>query len=207
MIPARHTLMGRLVSELYSGPKLKAAFHSVRFMGGVEDTGLPVLLLANHFSWWDGFIQYRLNKRFFRRKLYVMMLEEQLRQHMILNRCGCFSVNKRTRDMIRSLDYSADVLHGRDNMLLIFPQGEIQSMHRSYIPFQSGLRYLLNRIETPYSIVMNVNLVDYASEKKPRLTVYFDTYDSSGGKPAFDLLEKGYNEFYTACKAHQIASI
>lgn len=28
-----------------------------------------ILLIANHFSWWDGFILYHINKRLFKKKL------------------------------------------------------------------------------------------------------------------------------------------
>ncbi|MCC8146195.1 MAG: hypothetical protein LIO93_07110, partial [Bacteroidales bacterium] len=72
MIRAHHTFAGKLLSELYSGPKLNESFRDVCFIGDAEENRLPALMIANHFSWWDGFIQYRLNKTYFHRKMYVM---------------------------------------------------------------------------------------------------------------------------------------
>lgn len=202
MIKARHTLTGNLVSRYYSGQKLNRVFSAIHYHGEPDSSGLPVLLLGNHFSWWDGFIQYRLNKHIFGKKLYVMMLEEQLKKNMILNRCGCFSVRKNSREIIESLNYCAEIMENRDNMLLIFPQGEIQSMHSEEICFESGLNYLMKHIRTPYNIAFNVNLVDYHSEKRPILDVYWTVFAEDSFRD-FKEAEVTFNKFYRRCKQRQ----
>lgn len=202
MIKAKHTLMGRLVSEVFSVYRLNRAFASIRFRGSVSDKGLPVLMIANHFSWWDGFIQYRLNKQTYKRKLHVMMLEEQLEKFMILNQCGCFSIRKNSRSMIESLSYSVNLLRDAGNMLLLFPQGEIQSLYTSPVKFESGLAYLLKHLEKDIQLVFNVCLVDYFSERKPSLSVYFKTCELKGTDAAKEM-EAAYNEFAQACKNEQ----
>lgn len=202
MIKARHTLIGKLVSDMFSVYRLNQAFTPVRFIGSITDKGLPVLMIANHFSWWDGFIQYRLNKQTYQRKLHVLMLEEQLKKFMILNQCGCFSIRKNSRSMIESLCYSIDLLSDAGNMLLLFPQGEIQSLYTSPIKFESGLQYLLKHLQNDVQWVFNVNLVDFFSEKKPSLNVYFKTYElksTDSGKE----IEIAYNEYAEACRNNQ----
>lgn len=206
MIRARHTLIGRFVSELYAGPLLDRAFRPVRFIGDAADDGLPILMLSNHFSWWDGFIQYRLNRTCFRRRLHVMMLEEQLQKHPILNRCGCFSVRKHSRSVIETLDYCLELMRSPQNMLLIFPQGEIQSMHRNGLQFESGLDYLLKRIDCDYRILLNINLPDYGSGKKPYLNGYFCLLNGRE-YPRLETLEREADRFYAACKTRQIVSL
>lgn len=202
MIEARHTLIGTIVANLYSGSKMNRAFRETTYIGEWNENGLPILMLSNHFSWWDGFIQYRLNRTLFNRKLYVMMLEEQLRKNVILNKCGCFSIRKNSRSIIETLDYCLDIVKERDNMLLIFPQGEIQSMHTEWIKFESGLRYLLKHIENDVNVVFNVNLIDYFSEKRPALNIYFKASLSTRFLD-MQTLEKEYNAFYTECKNKQ----
>lgn len=202
MIKARHTFTGTMVLNLYSGSKMNRAFRETEYIGKWDDNGLPILMLSNHFCWWDGFIQYRLNRKVFNRKLYIMMLEEQLRKNMILNKCGCFSVRKNSRSIIETLDYCKDIVKERGNMLLIFPQGEIQSMHTEQIKFESGLRYLLKHIENDVNIVFNVNLADYFSEKKPKLNIYFKVLSSSHFTE-IQHIEKEYNAFYTECRNNQ----
>lgn len=202
MITARHTFIGTTVLNLYSGIKMDRAFREITYIGEWVENGLPILLLANHFCWWDGFIQYRLNRIVFDRKLYIMMLEEQLLKNRILNQCGCFSIRKNSRSIIETLDYCKNIVKEQGNMLLIFPQGEIQSMHTERIKFESGLGYLLKQLENEVNIVFNVNLVDYFSEKKPTLNSYFKVLPSSQF-PDVQTIENEYNSFYTVCRNRQ----
>lgn len=202
MIKARHTFIGTLILHLYSGRKMNRAFKETEYIGEWRENGLPILMLSNHFSWWDGFIQYRLNRKIVKRKLYIMMLEKQLLKNMILHQCGCFSVRKNSRSIMETLHYCIDILKEQGNMLLIFPQGEIQSMHTEQIKFESGLGYLLKHVENDVNIVLNVNLVDYFSEKKPKLNIYFKVLLLNSFTD-MQTIEKEYNEFYTWCKARQ----
>lgn len=203
MIRARHTFSGQLVAGLFAGPLLGRAFREVRFIGEVVDEGLPILMLSNHFCWWDGFIQYRLNQARLRRRLYVMMLEEQLAKHPILAQCGCFSVKRNSRSILESLDYCIEVMRSPANMLLIFPQGAIRSIHIDTPAFLPGTRYLLDRIGGDYRILLNVNLPDYGSGKKPYLNCYQEMLcgpDAARGNS----LCKEWKVFYAACKKRQI---
>ncbi len=95
MIRANHTFLGKQVCSFYAGYKLEQAFRTIEIRGDQADLQLPVLILANHFSKWDGFIQYRINRILYRRKFHVMMLEEQLLKHPILRKGGAFSVRKK----------------------------------------------------------------------------------------------------------------
>lgn len=205
MIRARHTPDGALVAAICAGPLLGRAFRQVRFSGEWTDEGLPVLMLANHFCWWDGFIQYRLNRALFHRKLHVMMLEEQLARHPFLNRCGCFSIKKNSRSMLETLDYCAELMRVPRNMVLLFPQGGIESMHRDEFRFQPGVGRLLQRIGSECSIVLNVNLTDYGSGRRPALNCYFRTCRSSDFPTAEALAREG-DRFYKACKKLQCAA-
>lgn len=206
MIRARHTIAGGLVAGFFAGPLLGRAFREVRIVDAVEDDGLPILMLANHFCWWDGFIQYRVNRACFGRRLHVMMLEEQLKKHPILAQCGCFSVRKNSRGMLRSLDYCLDILRSPANMLLLFPQGRIGSIHITLPGFESGVGYLLDRIGGEYRIVLNINLPDYGACRKPALNCYLRMLRSKEIAGA-DALRAEWNRFYAECKLRQTASL
>lgn len=202
MIKARHTLIGNCVARYFSGPMLDRAFRPVRIVHTGCDNDLPVLLIANHFCWWDGFIQYRLNRETFRRKLHVMMLEEQLRKFRILNQCGVFSIHRQSRQMLESLQYTTTLLRDKKNMVLLFPQGEIQSLYSAPFRFGSGLDYLLNHLENEIQLVFNINLVDYYSRKCPSLTIYSGTFDYRARKDVS--VEDAFNQFAESCKLRQI---
>ena len=173
MIKANHSYLGVLFFKYYSKIKLKNHFQDIRFVGDIEDLGKPILVISNHFSWWDGFIQLQLNNLLFKRKFHVMMLEEQLEKFKILNKGGAYSVQKNSRDILNSLNYSVDLLNDNNNLLLIFPQGEIQSLYTDNFIFGTGLNYLLKNRKTDFQLIFNINLVDYFSESKPTLTIYF----------------------------------
>ncbi len=207
MIEARHTLTGKLITGFYSGKRMEAAFRNIHLIGEKSDNGKPVLLIANHFCWWDGFIQYRLNKQYMQRKFHVMMLEDQLKKYAFLNGCGAYSVRKHSRDIINTLEYSAGLLQEANNMVLLFPQGKIESMHIPYIRFEKGLAFLLRLLDMDeFQFMFNINLVDYGSYKKPALNIYFKHYqyrDSRG----IQQIEADFNHFYEACKTTQGKSL
>jgi len=129
------------------------------------------LLIGNHVSWWDGFWVYYLNKRFLHKKLYVMMLESQLKKNSFLSRIGAFSIKPGSRAMVFSLDYASSLLKENGNLVVMYPQGEIASFSAGVLPFKSGLSKIINNSGLK-KVMFYVALVDYFSERKPVLTLY-----------------------------------
>ncbi|MCD8173155.1 MAG: 1-acyl-sn-glycerol-3-phosphate acyltransferase [Alistipes sp.] len=205
MIEARHTLSGKWLADFCSGPYMDSHFRQVNVIGKDDPGPYPLLMFANHFSRWDGFIQYRLNKQAYGRKLYVMMLEEQLRKHMVMNRCGCFSIRKNSRTMIDSMRYASGLMGNPENMVLVFPQGEILSLYKTPVCFHSGTRYVMKFIGNEHRIVFNVNLIDYGPCKKPSLNIYHKTINPSSFT-SMPELEDAYNLFYNECIASQCST-
>lgn len=202
MIQAQHTIWGEWIGRYYSGYKLEKAFRPIRLIGEYASAEGSILLIANHFSWWDGFIQYRLNRQVFQKKFYVMMQEQQLIHHKILCQGGAFSIRKGSREIMESLRYSAGLLEDTNNLLLLFPQGRIQSIHTAEFRFQKGMEYLLKHTSGQVQLVFNVNLIDYFSEKRPSLSVYYRKYEPAGSF-ALPVLENAYNEYARECKQRQ----
>lgn len=202
MIGARHTVGGRLLAASVAGFGLSHAFREVRIHGDAERTGAALLLVANHFSWWDGFIQYRLCRELLGRQLYVMMLEEELQRHPVLKRCGCFSVRKHSRDAVESLDYALRLLGDGRNAVLLFPQGRIESMHTERIRFESGLGYLLKHARSDFRIGFNANFADYFSFRRPSLDIWFESRPRDAFRTVAEA-EAAYNTFYRACARAQ----
>jgi hypothetical protein len=79
-------------------------------------------------------------------------------------------------------------------MVLIFPQGEIYSMHVDYIKFEKGVEKIIDKISYDTQVLFVVNLIDYFSNKKPNLYMYFKSFMAN------DLQQKDieylYNVFY-----------
>ncbi len=175
---------------------IKRHFSKVVVHGAFKDRGLPVLLIGNHFSWWDGFIAYYLNDRLFRRIYHVMMLEEQLRDRMFLNKAGAFSIDKGKRSMVESLSYAADLLQTKDNLLVLYPQGKFQSIHHRPVQFEKGFVVILEKAaESGFQMIFYVALTDYYEYRKPMLHIYLKEVSYFAGMTADDL-EAAYNAFY-----------
>lgn len=178
----------------------KRYFKHVNIVGEISNKQTPVLLIANHISWWDGFWAAYLNETILKRKFHFMMLEEQLLKYWFFNYAGGFSVKKKSVSIMETLNYTTQLLTNRANMVLVYPQGEIQSMHTQYFQFEKGIERILHGKEDAVQVIFAYNMVDYFSQRKPSLTMYIAEYNS-----AFDLnsIQTFYNAFRNACVEKQ----
>ena len=166
--------------------------------------GKSVLVLANHFSWWDGFFIYELNQKYFKKRFHVMMLEDQLKKNSFLRSAGAYSINKNDpRKSIESLAYSAELLENPKNLVLMFPQGQIESNHAHQLTFQKGVKRIISD-RKPMEVIFCINLTDYQSNRKPTLYSYLEKYE---GRFEVGELESSFHEFYAKCKEKQSSMV
>lgn len=201
ILQARHHPVIDPFFTWYVNRSVKRHFHSLRFIPQYTERGLPILMIANHMSWWDGMWLRSLNARYFRRSFNFMMLEEQLRKHWYFQHIGGFSVKKGTRSVIESLDHAAELLSDPGNLVLMFPQGEIQSMHTRHFHFEKGILQILRKTDIPVQFLMTANIVDYFSHKKPSLFCYVRELENDIADHR--QLEIEYREFYHECLSDQ----
>ena len=169
-------------------------FSHIQINGKYNSDKRPVLLISNHFSWWDGFFMLYLNNRVFKKKYHVLMLEEQLKPRMFLNKAGAFSVKKGTRSVIESIDYIKNILSSPGNLVLIYPQGVIQSLYKFPFVFEKGIYNIIKNMDPGVRIFFAVALLDYFSQKKPSLNISFKEYARDTGA---ENIEKAFNDFYS----------
>lgn len=172
--------------------------------GNVSREDKPVLFLINHISWWDGFWTEYLNMKVFHRKPFFMMEKEQLGKFSFLRMTGGYSVHKNSREIIDSLEYTADLLKDSKNMVMLFPQGKITSIYSSEIIFERGLEYILRKTKERINVIFVANLIEYLSNQKPTLFIYYQEY-----KGAFSLekISEEYNNFYSGCIARNFIAV
>ncbi len=202
MIRARHHILLFPFFKYYVLWKMKRSFAACQIIEKVEDAGRPILWIANHLSWWDGIWVLYVNQKLFRRKFHFMMLEEQLRTNWFFQYTGGFSVKKGTRSIVESLKYASELLSNTQNMVLMFPQGEIQSMHNSSFVFEKGIERILGLSNSDVQVIFQANFIDYLSQPKPTLFCYLETYD---GETSLELLNDSYSRFYSSCLTMQAA--
>jgi len=200
MLKAKHNLFIDPFFRWFVIWKMKRSFHAIRFHGELTDREKPVLLVCNHVSWWDGIWALHFNQQFLHRKFYFMMLEDQLRKNWFFNYTGGFSVKKKSRSVIETINYTAGLLQNSQNMVLLFPQGEIQSMHLQEYTFEKGIEKILQKTKNEIQIIFLANMVDYFSNAKPVLYSYFKEFNEN--KTSNELQNK-YNRFYEECVENQ----
>lgn len=173
----------------------KLFFRKIRIITqDVFPEGKSVLLLQNHFSYYDGYWSMYLCHKLFRRRFHVMMLEEELKKRMFLTRCGVFSVRKNSRDLLESIHYARELLQNPRNVVTLYPSGEIISQHRQQFSFQQGFARLAEdpRVQIAFAVV----LTDYFSEARPEICIYVENFR---GEKTAKAIENAYHTFYQSC--------
>ena len=73
MIEANHRWFYVWFIRVYTAVNLRLNFRKIIIEGDtVVPEDKPLLLVGNHFSWWDGFFAYYLNYTLWRRKFHVI---------------------------------------------------------------------------------------------------------------------------------------
>lgn len=177
---------------------------------GFELVGTPpelaadksVLLLQNHISWWDGFWAYRLNDLYFGRRFHVMMLEEELAKRKFLTYAGAFSIRKSSRSVVESLRFGTQLLQDPQNLLLLFPQGKIESQQVARLHFGKGVERVIQQSAEHTQVVMAAVFPDYFSSRKPLLRIYLRHLPTQELHTHTDW-EVTFNSFYQESRQRQ----
>ncbi len=194
MIKARHHWFLYPFFVWYGWMRMKRHFRKIIISGNVPAENLPMLIVSNHFSWWDGFFIASLNRKKFRKKFHVMMLEDQLKKNWFFQHTGAFSVRKNTKGVVQSLNYASELLQNPKNLVTYFPQGQFESINQGKLHFEKGVEWLLKNLKNEVQVIFVANQVDYFERAKPHLFMHFETYDYRGKN--LQEIEDDYNAFY-----------
>jgi 1-acyl-sn-glycerol-3-phosphate acyltransferase len=201
MIKAKHQFFLYHFFKLYGLWLIQKNFDHVEIKGDFQEKGKPILIISNHISWWDGFWVVYFRQKIVKRKFYFMMLEEQLRKNIFLKYAGGYSIQKGSRTILETIRYTQEVLQNPNNMVLLFPQGKIESQHQHDIHFEKGISKIIEKCPDAQILFM-AHFTDYFSERKPTLTIHFKEFS----KPILnhEELELQYNQFFTLTLTSQI---
>ena len=142
--------MGELLIWLLVRSSLRRMFVRVRLRVAADDprsAGIPLVAVANHPSWWDGYIALLLSRHFGLRR-HLMMDAAQLRRYGFFAWAGCFGVERENpRDVAHALAYAANLLkQGKGSLLWMFPQAEIVPHDRRPITVHGGAAHIVRRV-------------------------------------------------------------
>lgn len=135
-------------------------FAAVNFDNIEPKKDSSVLVLANHFSWWDGFLIFYINKKVFKKQFHVLVNAENYRKLSFLKYLGAFAAKHSGKDVLETLNYAGNLLDNPDNLVLVFPQGKLHSNHLKNITFEKGVMQMINASQKRINIVFAATFID-----------------------------------------------
>ncbi|MDE0014868.1 MAG: lysophospholipid acyltransferase family protein [Candidatus Poribacteria bacterium] len=176
MIHAQHRLWADIIFEPYLAWLFKRHFHEIQLLGELPEIPdhLPLLLLPNHSTWWDGFFVYLLNKRIFHRTAYLMMLETQLSKYKFFRKIGAYSIEpENRRGIIASLEYTVELLNREMSLVSVFPQGQLLPWHTRPLGYKRGVEWILEKYGKPVTVLPLAIRTEFLGEKRPSVFFLF----------------------------------
>jgi 1-acyl-sn-glycerol-3-phosphate acyltransferase len=137
--------------ELCFRPWMRRRIHQVRIAGlpRALPPGVPLLLVANHASWWDPFLLREVHRRLRpAAPLHTVMLRRELARRPFLRRIGAVGIDpERPAGIAAALRELRHRLRERpDATVAFFPQGRIWPTHRRPLGFRPGVELLLRHL-------------------------------------------------------------
>lgn len=175
MIPARKFPLGKWLVERLIDSSFRKYFDRIHFRMRSpytdEQRRMPMIICANHSSWWDGYVAL-LVERQLGVDTYLMMEEAQLRRYFFFTWIGCFSVDRQNaRSAMQSLHYAARILKEKpQSMVWLFPQGEISPNDHRPLVFFTGAAHLA-RMTSPALLYPLAIRIEYLAEQRPDLFI------------------------------------
>lgn len=154
---------------------LKKNFSGFYLAGNVPEISAEesLLILPNHFSWWDGFFIYIINELYLKKDFKIMMLESQLSKYKMFRYSGAFSINPGSIISVReSLTYALSVLKVKNSAVVFYPQGEIE-IYGGEIKAKKGIMHLIDNAPDTTKFLLPSFKIFYFEDKKPAVAVYF----------------------------------
>jgi 1-acyl-sn-glycerol-3-phosphate acyltransferase len=171
MIKATHSKWAHLLFWFYTKRILKKNFSSLLQSGSIPELSeeRPLLLLPNHISWWDGFFIYWLYKKFFaKRKIYLMMLEKELKRYWFFRHVGAFSIAPEQKmTLAATFHYLQKLSQKIDSFMVIYAQGKIQP--HELLDLAPGITHFLKKDQGNSSVLPVIFRIQHFNQKKPAL--------------------------------------
>lgn len=174
MLAAKKTRWFEEIYAVYNRNLTKRRFHSFKISGLdyllKRETNVPLLIYANHTSWWDGLLAFEIS-RAARLDSFIMMDEFNLRRFFLFRRLGAFSMPRNVRGAVESVAYSADLLvNNPKRTLWVFPQGEIVPNDFRPIHFLNGAARIVEKVGKCLTVPLAFRL-EFTGQFKPEIFV------------------------------------
>ena len=124
-----------------------------------------------------------------------MVLQDTAEKVKFLKYLGAFSIQRNAKSLIESLDYAGKLLDNPDNLVLIFPQGELNSSHVSNINFEKGLNKIIAASKKQFQYLFAAVLIDYFDQRKPSVSVFLENWEAQE-YTSLQVIKNAFNTHY-----------
>jgi 1-acyl-sn-glycerol-3-phosphate acyltransferase len=177
-VAPRHSNTVRWFWDRYLQWKYQKSFASIHFnltaAIGRLDPQLPVILVPNHISWWDGFFCFEVQRGIRPGSgIFSLMLESELKKFPILRKIGCFGIEPGNPFSVRrAFEQFRDLVAVNPyRTLTFFPQGEISPLRRRPLGFQRGIETLTRMTGRVQYVPVAIH-IEPLNHEKPTAFVY-----------------------------------
>ena len=175
MIPASHRKWALAFFNRYLDRLIKKNFSHYYLVNDfpVIENDMSILITPNHISWWDGFFCQVFLRRYDHRKIHLMMLEEQLAKHWYFSRIGAYSIEpSKPASVLETFRYTRSILGNPANLVIMYPQGEIEPFFKRPLSLKQGVRSVLNE-RLPTRVLPVAFSINHYNEKYPEIALRF----------------------------------
>ena len=164
-------------------------FRAVRVQGAdrFRDLHGPLIVYANHSSWWDPMVSFLLSAELMpHRRHFAPMEAESLNRYAVLKKLGVFPVEIETsRGAVQFLRTGQAVLES-GGVLWITPQGRFADPRERPLTFKPGLATLAARVGQCTVLPLAIEYT-FWNERKPEVLMEFADPIQVDGADAADL--------------------
>lgn len=169
MLKANKSELFQKVFSIYNRNLLKRRFHAFKVSGFNNLQKLPMVVYANHSSWWDGLVAFQLCRQA-NVDIYAMMEEKQVLEYPFHRKIGAFSVvRENPRDAVKAISYAAELLKEK-RLVWIFPQGKILPNDIRPFDFFNGVSRIIEKTESCYTVPIAIRY-EFFGNWKPEILV------------------------------------
>lgn len=151
----------------------------------------PLIVAANHPSWWDPMIATLIADRWFPQREHISAIDAaMLERYAILKKLGFLPVDQQSLSSVRAfLQEATTRLRDNNAVLWITPQGHFADPRLRPMKFAPGIAYLAKHV--PALTIQPIALeYTYWDTKKPHVLMSFCNPISASPSDAPDLAER-----------------
>lgn len=177
------TALALKLLNAYLAIRYRLSFHNVvvdvsKIEGNI-DLDQPVLFVANHSTWWDGFFVFEVYKKMkLKKEFKIVMLESELKKFPFFRLCGAVGL------IPKDSQHNEKVFSGlKNHCVCFFPQGQIVPQNQRPLIFRSGINALLQKLH-PVQIICVGQYIEPFRFMKPTALIRATLFDACGSENA-----------------------